>query len=168
MIEKRKVKVLIVDDSPLFRTTLEKFISEDQHIEVIGKAGDAYEARDMILELHPDVMTLDVEMPKMNGIDFLKRLMPQYPLPVVVVSSMAMTTFDALEAGAVDYVKKPLLKTSADMQGFFMELRTKIIIASTARIITRSAVKTPTAVESLSEIAGRKHADTIIALGAST
>ena len=84
----RKIKVLIVDDSLLFRETLAKEISKDFGIEVIGTAEDPFAARDKILELRPDVVTLDVEMPKMDGIAFLKKLMPQYPLPVIVVSSV--------------------------------------------------------------------------------
>lgn len=171
MLEK-KVKVLIVDDSILFRETISRFISEDANIEVVGTAGDPYEARDKILQLRPDVLTLDVEMPKMNGIQFLKKLIPQYPIPVVVVSSLPLNAFEALDAGAVDFVKKPLIKSPADLKDFSMELRTKIVIASTAKIIQSkpSATASQKPLPSIKEIAaGKKLAqDMVIALGAST
>lgn len=171
MLEK-KVKVLIVDDSILFRETISRFISEDANIEVVGTAGDPYEARDKILQLRPDVLTLDVEMPKMNGIQFLKKLIPQYPIPVVVVSSLPLNAFEALDAGAVDFVKKPLIKSPADLKDFSMELRTKIVIASTAKIIQSkpSAAASQKPLPSIKEIAaGKKLAqDMVIALGAST
>lgn len=167
MIVSKTVRVLIVDDSILFRETLEKYISEDKNIEVIGKAGDAYQARDMILELHPDVVTLDAEMPKMNGIDFLKKLIPQYPIPVIVVSSSPINAFDALDAGAVDYVKKPSVTNSDDLKAFVMELRTKIIIASTAKVLKKQ--RTESLPQKLfSPAVEKKNLDKIIALGAST
>lgn len=103
----RKIRVLVVDDSLLFRNLLVQSLSEDPYIEVVAQAGDAYAARDAILQYRPDVMTLDVEMPKMGGIEFLRKLLPQYPLPVVVISAMSAKVFDAMEAGAVDFVCKP-------------------------------------------------------------
>ena len=110
----RKIRVLIVDDSILFREILARGISKDSAIEVVGTASDPYSARDKIIELNPDVMTLDVEMPRMNGIEFLRRLMPQYPIPVVVVSSITENVFDAMRAGAVDFVSKPHLQTKME------------------------------------------------------
>ncbi|MEN6351078.1 MAG: response regulator, partial [Syntrophomonas sp.] len=107
MQTRRKIKVLIVDDSLFFREALEKGISKDAGLEVVGTASDPFMARDKILELDPDVMTLDVEMPRMNGIEFLRRLMPQYPLPVVMISGYGENVFEALNAGAVDFVAKP-------------------------------------------------------------
>ena len=105
------VSVLVVDDSHLIRTLLTRGLSRMPGIEVVGTARDAYEARDKIVELNPDVMTLDIEMPKVRGIDFLKRLIPQHPMPVVMVSAHtapgASTTLEALEHGAVDFVLKP-------------------------------------------------------------
>ena len=92
-----------MDDSLLFRETLAAEIAKDFGIEVVGTAEDPFIARDKILELQPDVLTLDVEMPKMDGIAFLKKLMPQYPLPVVVISSVENNIFEALSAGAVDF-----------------------------------------------------------------
>ena len=104
---KKKIKVLVVDDSLVFRETIAKGLASDKSIEVVGTASDPFMARDKIIELEPDVLTLDVEMPKMSGIEFLKKLMPQYPIPVVVVSSVSESVFDALNAGAVDFVTKP-------------------------------------------------------------
>ena len=94
-----KIRVLIVDDSITFRRALELGLSQDMNIEIIGTAMDAMDAMEKIKQLKPDVVTLDVEMPKMNGIEFLKKLMPQYPLPVVVVSSLPINALDALSAG---------------------------------------------------------------------
>ena len=125
----RKIKVLIVDDSLLFRETLAREIAKDFGIEVIGTAEDPFAARDKILELKPDVVTLDVEMPKMDGIAFLKKLMPQYPLPVIVVSSVGKNVFEALDAGAVDFVTKPDVGKPGGMNSFINELIVKIKIA---------------------------------------
>lgn len=130
----RKIKVLIVDDSLLFRETLAREIAKDFGIEVIGTAEDPYAARDKILELKPDVVTLDVEMPKMDGIAFLRKLMPQYPLPVIVVSSVGKNVFEALDAGAVDFVTKPDVSRPGGMSSFINELIVKIKIASTAKV----------------------------------
>jgi len=130
----RKIKVLIVDDSLLFRETLAREIAKDFGIEVIGTAENPFVARDKILELKPDVVTLDVEMPKMDGIAFLKKLMPQYPLPVIVVSSVAKNVFEALDAGAVDFVTKPDINKPGGMNSFINELIVKIKIASTAKV----------------------------------
>ncbi len=107
----KKIRVLIVDDSAIARDLLERGLSRDPGIEVVGKAQDAFVARDKIIFLKPDVITLDVEMPKMDGIEFLKRLLPQYPLPVVVVSAVTVEgsrhALEALDAGAVAVVAKP-------------------------------------------------------------
>ena len=168
-MERKKVRVLIVDDSILFREILSKFISEDPGIEVIGTAGDPYEARDKILELRPDVVTLDVEMPKMNGIQFLKKLIPQYPIPCVVVSSLPINAFEALDVGAVDFVKKPVVKSPADLKTFCMDLRSKIIIASNAKVLQHAMINAPlTQKDVISSNTGNTNLDKIIALGAST
>lgn len=130
----KAVRVLVVDDSMFMREYISSALSNDPGIEIVGKAADVYEARDKILELKPDVMTLDINMPKMNGIDFLKRLMPQYPLPVVVISAVSSSVFDALDAGAVDFINKPELKTERDKQQFISEMTVKIKIASIAKV----------------------------------
>lgn len=131
---RKKIKVLIVDDSLVFRERLARGLAQDSGIEVVGTAPNAYVARDKIIKYRPDVMTLDVEMPKMNGIEFLKRLMPQYPIPVVVVSSVSENVFDALNAGAVDFITKPDFRKQMSSDFFINELIVKIKIASTAKV----------------------------------
>lgn len=131
---KKKIKVLIVDDSLLFREALAREIGKDPAIEVVGTAANPYEARDKILELEPDVLTLDVEMPRMNGIDFLKKLMPQYPLPVIMVSAVSERVFDALHAGAIDYVSKADVASGRGLDALVRELAVKIKVASSARL----------------------------------
>ncbi len=123
-----------MDDSLFMREFISSAIMKDPGIEVVGKASDPYDARDKIIELTPDVITLDVEMPKMNGIEFLKRLMPQYPLPVIVVSSVSDSVFDALGVGAVDFVNKADLNNKNSREFFISELIVKIKIASIAKV----------------------------------
>ena len=110
-----RIRVLIVDDSAAMRQLLTQILSSDPAIEVVGTAPDPYFAREKILSLKPDVLTLDVEMPRMDGITFLEKLMRGHPLPVVMVSSLTQTgcdiTLRALEIGAVDFFPKPTLDT---------------------------------------------------------
>lgn len=130
----RKIKVLVVEDSYMFRGVLVNGLKADSGIEVVATANDPFEARDMIIKHNPDVMTLDVEMPKMDGIEFLRKLMPQHPMPVVMVSSLNSKVFDALNAGAVDFVNKPSGLTREQLGDFIKnELITKIKIASTVK-----------------------------------
>ena len=114
----RPIRVLVVDDSMMFRNMLVQGLNADPNIEVVAEAEDAYAARDAIIKYKPDVMTLDVELPRMSGIEFLKKLMPQYPLPVVMISSLNNKVFDALEAGAVDFVNKPSNLNRAQLNDF--------------------------------------------------
>ncbi len=161
----RKIKVLVVDDSFIFRETVARGIGGDLGIEVVGTASDPFEARDKIIELEPDVLTLDVEMPKMNGIEFLKKLMPQYPLPVVVVSAVSDNVFDALNAGAVDFVTKPDGGVVNNLEGFINELIIKIKIASMAKV---SHMKKDYTNNQISSRADMNTSNRIIAIGAST
>ncbi len=161
----KKIKVLIVDDSLLFRETLAKELSKDLGIEVVGTAADPFDARDKILELSPDVLTLDVEMPKMDGIAFLRKLMPQYPLPVIVVSSVGENVFNALNAGAVDFVTKPDFTKPGGIVAFINELVIKIKIASTAKV---GSLKKDYNVAKVVSKQGMDISDTVIAIGAST
>lgn len=130
----RKIKVLVVDDSMLFREALARGLAADPDIEVVATAADPYSARDMIIEYEPDVMALDVELPRMNGIEFLKKLMPQYPIPVVMVSAISSSVFDALKAGAIDFVSKTDIGNGRGMDSLINELIIKIKIASTAKL----------------------------------
>lgn len=117
-----RIKLLVVDDSILFREVLTRYIQQDEMIEIVGKAGDAYSARDMILQYEPDVMTLDLEMPRMDGAAFLKRLLPQYYIPTIVVSSSDARKSACKEAGAVEFLAKPAARTNKDMEKFAQEL----------------------------------------------
>uniref|UniRef100_UPI0040565C53 protein-glutamate methylesterase/protein-glutamine glutaminase n=1 Tax=Agathobacter sp. TaxID=2021311 RepID=UPI0040565C53 len=162
----KPIRVLVVDDSVFFRNILVQCLQMDPYIEVIAQAGDPYQARDAIIKYKPDVMTLDVEMPKMSGIDFLRKLMPQYPLPVVVISSLNGKVFDALEAGAVDFVNKPAGMDRTQLNNFVKyELITKIKIASTAKVGSLKIAK-PNTVGNDIKVKGNNNS--IIAIGAST
>jgi len=160
----RPIRVLVVDDSLMFRNLLVKGLDADPNIEVVAQAQDAYEARDAIIKYRPDVMTLDVELPRMSGIEFLKKLMPQYPLPVVMISSLNDKVFDALEAGAVDFVNKPNNMNQARLNDFLtQELAAKVKIASTAKVGRMKRAETGSIAEH--NIVGK---DRIVAIGAST
>ena len=134
MRSRRKIRVLVVDDSAVFREILSKGISSDPGIEVVATAKDAFDARDKIIKFIPDVMTCDVEMPKMNGIEFVRQLLPQYPLPVIMVSMVSGIVFDAISAGAVDFVAKPDMGSVNDVGSFIGELISKIKIAASAKV----------------------------------
>lgn len=122
----RSIRVLIVDDSIVFREAISRGISMAPNIEVVGKAVDPYDARDKLLELNPDVMICDVQMPKLNGVEFIKRLLPQYKIPIIVVSSISDVVFDAMDAGAVDFLSKPDARTPNGFEIFINELIIKI------------------------------------------
>ena len=117
-----RIKLLVVDDSILFREVMSRYINQDDMIEVVGKAGDAYSARDMILKYEPDIMTLDLEMPKMDGLDFLKKLLPQYYIPTIVISGSEDRKNSCREAGAVEFISKPSTRTNSEMANFAAEL----------------------------------------------
>lgn len=129
-----KIRVLIVDDSLLFRKVLIDNLSKNPHIEVIGYAIDAFDAEKKIPLLKPDVVTVDVEMPRLNGIDFVKKLLPIYAVPVILVSSLNLNVFEALSAGAVDFVRKPDMTAGNSSSAFLNTLMSKIFIASRAKI----------------------------------
>ncbi len=161
----RKIRVLVVEDSMFFRELLIKNLNEDPGLEVVAGARDPFEARDMIVKYKPDVMTLDIEMPKMTGIEFLRKLMPQYPMPVVMISSLSDKVFDALNAGAVDFVVKPSLTDKKKLEEFIRkELPVKIKIASTAKIGNIKKSTIPVLTESVTS----NTKDLIVAIGAST
>lgn len=161
------IRVLVVEDSMVFRELLVQNLSRDPAIEVVATARDPYEARDAIIAHKPDVMTLDVELPRMNGIEFLRKLMPQYPLPVVVISSLSDKVFDALNVGAVDFVAKPAVSSREQLEAFIKnELLVKIKIASTANI---SRIKQKIMQQQQEEGAvALKRNDLVVAIGAST
>ncbi len=162
------IRVLIVDDSATARAVLTDILGSDPMIEVVGTASDAYIARDKIVELKPDVICLDVEMPRMDGITFLKRLMHYMPLPVIMVSSLtqagAKTTLDALESGAVDFVPKPHSHIYDGKDEMRDELIAKIKIAAKVRV--KQHVLSNTQQANTTSLAETTHK--ILAIGAST
>ena len=159
-----RIKVLIVDDSAVYRSVFEKILNENPDIHVVGKAEDAYNARDMIISLHPDVMTLDIEMPKMNGVEFLKKLIPQYAIPVVVCSSEEKSAIKAIEAGAVDFVPKPKNLTSGSELKKFGEMLSRTVRqAKGAKLIHAGTQSYKVKVHEAAE-----KTDKIIAIGGST
>ncbi len=139
-----KIKVLIVDDSALIRSVLSEIINSQWDMEVVGVAPDPIVARDLIKLTNPDVLTLDVEMPKMDGLDFLEKLMRLRPMPVVMVSSLTENgseiTMRALELGAVDFVTKPKLSIQSGMREYTSLIAEKIRTASRAKIRPRSLI----------------------------
>lgn len=160
----KKIKVLIVDDSMVFREVMAMGLSSDPSIESVLTAKDAFEARDMILKHAPDVMTCDIEMPKMNGIEFIKRLLPQYMMPVIVVSTISDAVFEAMRAGAVDFVVKPSFNQPSAVENFIGDLIAKIKIASEANVsIPQKSVIEHQPLEYIKSDASR-----LIAIGAST
>ncbi len=177
---KEKIKVLIVDDSAVARMILRELISKDPQIEVVGIAQDPIIARQKIRALKPDVITLDVEMPREDGLTFLEELMAENPMPVVMVSSLTEkgceTTLRALELGAVDFVTKPRIDIVSELPNIIEEVTEKIKVASKVRVKARVPVKAPSkklgpdAVIAPSSARGAmlKTTDKIIAIGAST
>src|ERR1700752_3934110 len=133
-----KTRVLIIDDSALVRSLLTEIVNREPDLEAIGAAPDPLVAREMIRALSPDVLTLDIEMPKMDGLDFLERLMRLRPTPVVMVSTLtergAEVTLRALELGAVDFIAKPKLGIAAGLGALGHDICEKIRIAARARM----------------------------------
>ncbi len=167
----KKIRVFIVDDSLLFRKVLIDNLSQNPNIEVIGYAVDAFDAERKIPLLKPDVVTLDVEMPMINGIEFVKKLLPKHPVPVILVSSLNLNVFEALSAGAVDFVRKPDMSSSNTASTFLNTLISKIFIAS--RAVIKVPVSTPALIEPGKSAMGKtafslNASNTIIAIGAST
>ncbi|MCP4446227.1 MAG: chemotaxis response regulator protein-glutamate methylesterase [Myxococcales bacterium] len=126
----KPIRILVVDDAALVRKMLKEGLARAQDLEVVGAARDPYEARDMLVKLRPDVMTLDIEMPKMDGLEFLRRLMPQFPIPTVVVSSLSQKgsrmAIDAMAAGAVDVVGKPSRDLGYRFEQMMDELQVRV------------------------------------------
>jgi two-component system chemotaxis response regulator CheB len=171
-----KIRVLVVDDSALVRKLLTEILNADPDIEVVGTAMDPHFARDKIKELNPDVLTLDVEMPRMDGITFLRNLMRLRPMPVVMISTLtqkgADTTLEALELGAVDYVAKPTSDLTNKLNEFAEEIIAKVKVAAA---VPRSVIERPrpalNVVEQPAVTASPtslKTTEKIIAIGAST
>jgi len=169
----KPIRVLVVDDSALVRKLMTEILSGDPGIEVVGTANDPIQARDLIKQLNPDVLTLDVEMPRMDGVTFLSNLMRLRPMPVVMVSSLtergADVTFQALEMGAIDFVTKPKVDLSHQMADCAEEIVGKVKAAARARVRPydpgRSAARVPVGNARAPQF-GLTHK--LIAIGAST
>lgn len=151
----KKIRVLIVDDSLVFVNFLSQELPKaDSQIEIVGYAMNAADALRKIPVVKPDVMTLDVEMPKMNGIDFLEELLPKHLLPVILVSSLNVSVFDALSNGAVDFVKKPDMSRDYSTRAFVQNLVSKIHIASNATVRLPRVFRGSSAIKKGSSFAG--------------
>ncbi len=176
-MKSRKIKVLVIDDSALIRGVLKEIIDREKDMECVGAAPDPLVAREMIKALNPDVLTLDVEMPRMDGLDFLERLMRLRPMPVLMVSTLTERgsdiTFRALELGAVDFIAKPKLDIARGMEEYAIEITDKIRATAQARV-RKSVAGLPlhekfSADAILPSVAGRfSSTEKLIVMGAST
>lgn len=175
----RKIRVLVIDDSALVRKLLTELLSTDPQIEVVGAAIDPYIAREKIKQLNPDVITLDVEMPRMDGLTFLRNLMRLRPMPVVMVSTLtergAEVTLEALRLGAVDFVTKPRIDLTHSLPEYAAELIEKIKVAAQARVRARGLDGRPlemkVTIDDVLATPKRRNfrtTDRLIAIGAST
>ncbi len=178
-MKSRKIKVLVVDDSALIRSVLKDIINHELDMECVGAASDPHVAREMIKALDPNVLTLDVEMPKMDGLDFLERLMRLRPMPVVMVSSLTQVgsdiAFRALELGAVDFIAKPKLDIVRGMEEYSIEITDKIRAAAQSRLKNKTLAGTEPIEKQMSadailpSIAWRfSSTEKVIVIGAST
>lgn len=183
---RQRIRVLVVDDSALVRSLLTRILGEDRDIEVVGAAADAFVARDKIKALRPDVLTLDVQMPRMDGLQFLRNLMRLRPMPVVMCSSLtahgADVTLAALELGAVDFITKPRIDLEHELSAYAGELIEKVKGAAVARVRPLVDEADPLSGRSSAQSAGgparlrpapsrgsaTQTSDRIIAIGAST
>ncbi|MEA4934704.1 MAG: response regulator, partial [Lawsonibacter sp.] len=159
----KKIRVLVVDDSLLARKVIINGLSSRTNLEVVGYAINAIDAQNKVNQLNPDVMVCDVQMPGMTGIDFVKKLLPEHPLPVVLISSLSLGVFDTLHAGAIDFVRKPDGTQSMDI--FVSALAQKVEVAAHAKV-RRPTVAVPAS--SAPALGSSAIGQTIIGLGAST
>jgi two-component system chemotaxis response regulator CheB len=165
------IRVLIVDDSALVRSLLTRILGEDPALQVVGAAPDAFVARDRIKALNPHVLTLDVEMPRMDGLQFLRNLMRLRPMPVVMCSSLtqrgADVTLAALELGAIDFVAKPKVDVAHALEAYAAELIEKVKVAAVSRVRALPAGPAPVT-RAASQGLHFRTTDQIVAIGAST
>lgn len=164
------IQVLVVDDSAIVRKIFTQELSKEPDIQVVGAAPDPFVARDKILKLKPDVLTLDIEMPRMDGVTFLRKLMKHYPLPVIIVSSLtpkgSALALEAMDAGAIEVVAKPGGSYSVGEMG--AQLADKIRAAARVRLVKRKADDKPAAAVKTASRALTETTNKIVAIGAST
>ncbi len=134
-----QIKVLLVEDSPVAMNIYEKILNSSPHIEVIGKATNGKQGLDLVPQLQPDVICTDLQMPQMDGLEFTKQVMANYPVPILVLSNAVQKTdvdniYEVIKAGAVDVMAKPQTAGSADSEAVEKELITKIRVLSTKRV----------------------------------
>jgi two-component system chemotaxis response regulator CheB len=165
-MSRHNIRVLIVDDSILFRETLVKGLGRCSDIKIVGSAVDPFDAKDKILALKPDVITLDVEMPRMDGIQFLRELMSQYPVPVVVISILRESVFEALDAGALDFIAKPKVG-DGETEVFMMDVAEKIRACAGAKFACRRKGGGDIVLSPI-EVRGDVDPARVVAIGAST
>lgn len=164
----QKIRIMVVDDSLVFRTWLIQSLAADPRFDVVGYAVNAIDAKNKLPLLKPDIMTLDIEMPGMSGLEFLKEVLPSHPVPVILVSSLNMRVFDALAAGAVDFVRKP---EEGQKEAFLKTLKTKLAMGSSAHVRLPQSSSTLKATASFSRSGNTptiKSGVDLIAIGAST
>lgn len=171
----KKIRVMVVDDSILFRSWLVQSLNADPRFEVIGYAVNAIDAKNKLPLLKPDIMTLDIEMPGMTGLEFLKEVLPHHPLPVILVSSLNVRVFEALSAGAVDFVRKPVAEKDGGKEAFLTMLKSKLAMGVNAHVRLPSPNATIAALQSEAAqpkvnyaMPNLKSGVDIIAIGAST
>lgn len=166
----KKIRVIVIDDSALVRNMLVSILNEDPAIEVVATASDPYDAREKIKLYNPDVITLDVEMPKMSGLEFLEKIMKLRPMPVVMISSLtskgAESTVRALEIGAVETVGKPTQNLDAGLPNLAAEIIAKVKMASMSK--PRYTTSMQQSSGSIAHTSGLKNRGQVIAIGAST
>lgn len=134
-----KIRLMIVDDSILFRSWMVQNLGSDPRFEVVGYAINAIDAKNKLPQLKPDIMTLDIEMPGMTGLDFLREVLPTNPIPIILVSSLNVRVFDALAAGAIDFVRKPDMNYEGGKQSFLQTLKSKLVTGAKAKVRLPSA-----------------------------
>lgn len=179
----QKIRLMVVDDSILFRNWLIQNLGADSRFEVVGYAANALDAKNKLPLLNPDIMTLDIEMPGMSGLDFLKEVLPVHPVPVILVSSLNVRVFDALAAGAIDFVRKPGMEKDSSKEAFLATLKTKLAVGSNAHVrlpsptagvavaptvASRTFMQNTAPAQRLSPMANPSSNVNLIAIGAST
>ncbi len=164
MLPAKKIRVLIVDDSLIFREVLAGGLSKDSNIEIVATANDVFDAYNKVVIYKPDVMTCDIEMPKMSGIQLIKKVTHNFSIPVIVVTSLDGVVFESMNAGAVDFVTKPDIKSTNNVERFINEMTNKIKTASLANVIRLNTGNSSSKIADNYDFCTNK----VIAIGAST